>query len=142
MTDTSREGVMVVGSEIPGFSIKSLGAEKAEDWSEADNPPWQNAHRHMSLLEVYTVVSGWMLVVYKDSNSDHVVKLLTTETGNNSITILPRIAHNVLLGPGAEIVVWQQGDIDRKISKFDRLPAPDFDFDYTQLEGIITDRLK
>jgi|AntRauTorckE6833_2_1112554.scaffolds.fasta_scaffold14544_2 hypothetical protein len=131
------EVIVRVRHIVANFYTKRLSVTKAEDWSDADNPPWQEAHYHELLSETYHVVTGWMLAVYRDDLGVYYEKLYTTEDSNTTITFPPGIVHNVLLGPNAEVIVWQQGNPGHEINESGRQPVTDFDYDYTQLRDVI-----
>ena len=80
---------------------------KAPLWGAEDTSPWQQAHLHHGVTEHYQLVVGWALYV---SLVDREI-ILTPQTLSEPRLVVfpPGIPHNVLLGPGAEIVTVQSG---------------------------------
>lgn len=137
--EATGEVVLRVRSQVPDMHTKRVSLTKAKIWDDANNPPWQKPHLHRGLNEGYLVVKGWMIAVWRTPMGGYRVKLLTSPSrvdNEDKIIFPPNIAHNVLLGPEAEIVVWQTGepvlnhDMD---DPQDRFPCPSFDYYYDGL---------
>ena len=138
------EVVLRQRSKVPGMHTKRTRITMAKMWEDPTSPPWQNPHYHKGLTEGYIVTKGWMIAVWQNPTGSYDDLILTDVNDPNFDSIIvfqPERAHNVLLGPGAEIVVWQSGQpiLDKALlDPQDRYPATSFDFDY----GILEEEIK
>jgi hypothetical protein len=74
---------------------------RSSDWKPKDGTelPWQEAHYHAGLTEVYTLISGWAQFIWLNPN----VGVSRLDTPGTTLTFQRGVPHLVLLGPGAEI---------------------------------------
>jgi mannose-6-phosphate isomerase-like protein (cupin superfamily) len=76
-------------------------------WLVEDGIPWQEAHYHMGLTEVYVLLTGWAWFITFDGEMikrDELVK------PGETITFKQNVPHVVVLGPGAQICTTQFGE--------------------------------
>lgn len=85
---------------------------KAKDWSlGVREMPWQTAHLHEGLTEVYTQMEGWSAYIWKDGKDGNEKLFLTIlRDPGVTVTFLPQVPHVVLLGPNAFISTQLFGD--------------------------------
>ena len=98
---------------------------RAKKWSFGDEQPWQNAHFHKGRTEVYTLVSGWALFMYRRNGSTTKAKVLRND--GSTICFYPGEEHRVLLGPEAVIftIVFGEPVGNPKRKNNDWWPASD-----------------
>ena len=77
------------------------------DWiPDSETLPWQDAHYHQGLFETYTLVRGWVYLLWIDPN----VKTRCMNQRGQTITFEPGIPHLVLPGPKSMILTTTYGD--------------------------------
>lgn len=86
----------------------SVSITEASEWDLGGTPPWQTPHFHKGKTETYTLVSGWMFIIWIDPNS--IVHLTRFLSQGDTLTLPPGLMHNVLLGPSAVISTAVYGE--------------------------------
>ena len=76
------------------------------EWTWNDGLPWQEAHSHKGLTEVYRLISGWAIVgklhpQFADRNAPWYLGVAMTMFENQVLAFDPNEVHIVLLGPRA-----------------------------------------
>lgn len=106
---------------------------RSPDWKPKAGAelPWQEAHYHAGLTEVYTLISGWAQFIWLNPN----VGVSRLDTPGTTLTFQRGVSHLVLLGPSAEIstLLFGLGVPNYERSNNDWWPAPE-DF-FAKIEG-------
>jgi len=76
---------------------------------EAGNMPWQDAHYHKGLAEVYTQITGWSLHAWLLFDDKTLLWGIMDKPGQTR-TFFPLTQHVMLLGPGASVSTQTFGD--------------------------------
>ncbi len=87
----------------------SVSQTKAENWSAGlGDMPWQDAHYHGGLIEVYTNIEGISVYVWQEEGGSVLHSIL--EEPGETLVFKARVPHIVLLGPKARISTLLFGD--------------------------------
>jgi len=87
--------------KYPGGTSFSL--TKAADWKPEDGLPWQDAHCHKGLTEVYTLLSGIIVFIHRKDIKQSKFSMDWLNVPGQTIAFNPLNYHVVLLGPNAVI---------------------------------------
>ena len=98
---------------------------RSPSWEPTDDDelPWQEAHYHAGMTEVYTLVRGWAQFIWLNPK----VGVSRLDSPGTTLTFQPGVSHLVLLGPGAEIstLLFGLGVPNYERSNNDWWPAPE-----------------
>lgn len=114
---------------------------EAADWKpdDASELPWQEAHCHLGLTEVYTLLGGWAQFISLKPN----ICVSRLEVPGTTVTFDPYISHVVLLGPKAKIHTLLFGEKvpNSEKNNSDWWPAEDDFFEVIKTEKAVAEHV-
>ena len=114
---------------------------RSPDWkpNDGNDLPWQEAHYHEGLTEVYILMRGWAQFIWLNPKAG----VSRLEVPGTTLTFQPRIPHLVLLGPGAEIstLLFGLSVPNYERNNNDWWPVPKNFFDKIKVEKAVVEKV-